>query len=82
MSAFAAEWSGVYNIGTGVPTSVNALVGLFSDLLGPPVGVTRAPARPVETQRACVDPGKAIRDGLWTPKTTLREGLKKTIELA
>jgi nucleoside-diphosphate-sugar epimerase len=44
--------------------------------------VIRAPARPVETQRACVDPGKAVRDGLWRPKTTLREGLKKTIARA
>jgi len=82
MSAFAGDWSGVYNIGTGVPTSVNALIALFSDLLGPPAGVVRAPARPVETQRACVDPAKAVKDGLWTPKTTLKEGLQKTIDLA
>jgi UDP-glucose 4-epimerase len=82
MSAFAGEWSGVYNIGTGVPTSVNGLIALFTDLLGPPASVVRAPARPVETQRACVDPAKAVRDGLWQPKTALKEGLKKTIELA
>ena len=81
-SSFAAEWSGVYNIGTGVPTSVNELVALFTALLGPPAGVKHAPARPVETQRACVDPGKAIRDGLWKPKTMLREGLQKAIALA
>ena len=54
---------------------------LVTELLGPPVGVKHAPARPVETQRACVDPRKAIRDGLWKPKTSIREGLKKTIAL-
>ena len=81
-SAFAGEWSGVYNIGTGVPTSVNTLIAKLGELLGPPPGIVHAPARAVETQRACVDPGKAIRDGLWTPKTSLREGLKKTIALA
>ena len=81
-SSFAGEWSGVYNIGTGVPTSVNALVALFTELIGPPAGVRRAAARPVETQRACVDPGKAIGDGLWQPTTSIREGLKKTIALA
>ena len=80
-SAFAGEWSGVYNIGTGVPTSVNALIAQLGELLGPPPGIVHAPARAVETQRACVDPGKAIRDGLWKPKTSIREGLKKTIEL-
>lgn len=81
-SSFAGQWSGVYNIGTGVPTGVNALVALFTELIGSPAGVRHAPARPVETQRACVDPGKAIRDGLWKPKTGLRDGLKQTIELA
>ena len=82
MSAFAGEWSGVYNIGTGVPTSVNELIAHFTELLGPPAGVVHAPARPVETQRACVDPGQAIKDGLWRPKTGVREGLAKTIALA
>jgi UDP-glucose 4-epimerase len=81
-ASFAGEWSGVYNIGTGVPTSVNSLVTYFTELLGPPASVIRAPARPVETQRACVDPAKAIRDGLWEPTTTIRAGLKKTIALA
>jgi len=80
-SSFAGEWAGVYNIGTGVPTSVNGLVTYFTELLGPPAGVIHAPARPVETQRSCVDPGKAIRDGLWKTKTSIREGLKKTIAL-
>ena len=82
MAAFAGEWSGVYNIGTGVPTSVNTLVALLTELLGPPPGVVHAAERPVETQRSCVDPGKAARDGLWTPKTSIREGLKKTVSLA
>ena len=81
-ASFAGAWSGVYNIGTGVPTSVNDLVRYFTEVLGLPAGVIHAPARPVETQRACVDPGKAARDGLWTPKTGIRDGLKKTIALA
>jgi UDP-glucose 4-epimerase len=80
-TSFAGEWSGAYNIGTGVPTSVNALIGYFSELLGPPPDLVRAPARPVETQRSCVDPHKAARDGFWEPKTTIREGLRKTIAL-
>ncbi|HUQ41591.1 MAG TPA: NAD-dependent epimerase/dehydratase family protein [Candidatus Limnocylindrales bacterium] len=81
-SSFAGEWSGVYNIGTGVATSVNTLVERFTEVLGPPPSVERAPARPVETQRSCLDPRKAARDGLWRARTDLVEGLKKTIELA
>ena len=81
-NAFSGRWSGVYNIGTGVPTSVNALIAQLTELLGPPAGITRAPARAVETERACVDPGKAARDGLWTPRTDLRAGLARTIAAA
>jgi UDP-glucose 4-epimerase len=80
-SAFAGNHSGVYNIGTGVPTSVNDLIAYLTELLGPPPGVINAPERPVETQRACVDPHKSARDGLWEPKTTIRDGLRKAIEL-
>jgi UDP-glucose 4-epimerase len=82
ISAFAGTWHGVFNIGTGVATSVNQLVAHFTALLGPPAGVVRAPARAVETQRSCVDPHKAAHDHFWTPRTALREGLGRTIELA
>ncbi len=81
-SAFAGTWRGLFNVGTGVATSVNQLVAQFTELLGPPAGVVRAPARAVETQRSCVDPHKAAHDGFWMPKTALREGLARTIELA
>jgi UDP-glucose 4-epimerase len=81
VSAFAGTWHGVFNIGTGVATTVNQLVAQLSELLGPPVGVVHAPTRGVELQRSCVDPHKAAHDGFWTPKTSLRDGLKRTIAL-
>ncbi len=80
-AAFAGNWTGVYNIGTGVPTSVNSLIASFTELLGPPAGVRHAPERSVEIQRSCLDPHKAARNGFWTPKTALREGLRRTVEL-
>ncbi len=54
----------------------------LTELLGPPAAVVRAPARTVETQRSCLDPHKAAHDRFWTPKTALRAGLARTIELA
>jgi len=82
VSAFAGTWHGVFNIGTGVATSVNQLVAAFTELLGPPPGVVHEPARAVETQRSCLDPHKAAHDGFWTPKTALRDGLERTIGTA
>jgi UDP-glucose 4-epimerase len=78
LAALAGNHTGVYNIGTGVATSVNALVAALSSVLGPPPGIRKAPARPAEVLRGCVDPAKAARDGLWRPRTKLLDGLRVT----
>jgi UDP-glucose 4-epimerase len=71
---------GTFNIGTGVATSVNALIEELSTALGPPSSLSYASPRAGELQRACLDSGKAARAGLWTPSTALRDGLRRTIE--
>ena len=76
LASFAGTWKGVYNIGTGTATSVNDLIAALSEILGPPPGITKAPERPGETQRSCVDASKADRDGLWRLRTPLRVGLR------
>ena len=82
LSAFAGNWKGVYNIGTGVATSVNDLIAAMAEILGPPPGITKAPERPAEVQRSCVDATRAKRDGLWEPRTALVEGLRRTASTA
>jgi UDP-glucose 4-epimerase len=82
LAAFAGNWKGVYNIGTGVATSVNDLIAALSQILGPPAGVIKAPERPGEVQRSCVDAARAKRDGLWEPRTGLLDGLRRTAETA
>jgi UDP-glucose 4-epimerase len=78
LAALSGKHTGTYNIGTGVPTSVNALVSAIGAILGPPPAVRKAPPRPAEVLRGCVDPEKAARDGLWRPTTSLAEGLRLT----
>lgn len=82
LSAFAGNWKGVYNIGTGVATSVNELIAALAEILGPPPGITKAPERPGEVQRSCVDASRAKRDGLWQQRTGLVEGLRRTASSA
>ena len=81
-AAFAGTWKGVYNIGTGVPTSVNDLIAALTEILGRPQGVTHTAARQAEVERSCVDASKAARDGLWQPRTTLLDGLRRTASSA
>ena len=78
LSALAGTHAGTFNIGTGVATSVNQLLASLTSVLGPPPLVQRAPARPAEVLRGCVDPSKAARERLWQPRTTLAEGLRQT----
>jgi len=79
IAALGSERQGVYNIGTGVATSVARLVALMTDVLGPPVEVRQVPALPGELRRNCLDVGKAARDGLWRPRTSLADGLRLTL---
>jgi UDP-glucose 4-epimerase len=80
ITALAGRHKGVYNIGTGIPTSVNTLVRELAAILGPPAGVQYAPARPAEIDRGCLDITKARRDGLWSPRTSLADGLRRTAQ--
>ena len=84
VSSFAGNWTGVFNIGTGVPTSVNTLIAELAKVLGPAPEIRHAPERAggVELDRSCLDSSKAARTGLWRPKTTLRDGLKETARVA
>jgi UDP-glucose 4-epimerase len=77
-TALGGTHAGTFNIGTGIATSVKQLLSSLSAILGPPPSVRAAPARPAEVLRACVNPTKAAREGLWHPKTALLEGLRLT----
>lgn len=71
--------TGLYNVGTGVATSVNDLLAEMTALLGPPKAVARAPEREGEIQRSCLDSSKATRQGLWRSAVPLAEGLRRTV---
>lgn len=79
LAALDHEVRGSYNVGTGIATSVNALVTELTTLLGPPKGIERAPERPGEIQRSCLDSSKAARDGLWRSAVPLADGLRRTV---
>lgn len=79
VGALSTEEQGIYNVGTGVSTNVNALVDAMSAVLGPPPEIRQVPALPGELQRNCLDSAKAARDGVWRPRTTLADGLRQTL---
>jgi UDP-glucose 4-epimerase len=71
----------VYNVGTGRETSVNDLARMI-------IGVTGGRMSPVYIDRRDIDNirrrvlniEKIRRELRWTPKTTVREGVRRTLE--
>jgi UDP-glucose 4-epimerase len=75
----AAEHSGgVYNIGTGVETSVNELHAVCRRVTGIDREPEYAEARPGEISRSVIDPGLAARELGWRAEQSLEDGLRLT----
>jgi UDP-glucose 4-epimerase len=68
-----------FNVGTGRETSVNALAEELQRVAGRRVEVRRAPARPGELQRSCLDTSR-LRSLGWRAATSLAEGLARTYQ--
>lgn len=68
-----------FNVGTGEETSVNALAETMMRVVGTEVDVERAPPRPGELVRSCLDPSR-LRGLGWTPRGSLEDGLAATVE--
>lgn len=71
----------VFNVGTGVETSVNDLAAIIGRVSGRPLGVTHIDRRDVDNIRRRVVNIEKIRRMLrWSPQVTLDRGLEKTVE--
>jgi UDP-glucose 4-epimerase len=70
----------VFNVGSGVETSVNQLAATLIRLTGVTVEPTHADRRDVDNiRRRVVNIEKARRALRWVPEVTLDEGLRRTI---
>ncbi len=70
---------GVYNVGTGVETSINELFRMLVSLTGATCKEVHGPAKQGEQMRSVVDPTKIKQELGWDPRVDLAEGLKRTV---
>lgn len=70
--------AGVYNVGTGIETSVVELYELCRRVAASDAPPEYAPARLGELQRSAVDAGLAARELGWQACTTLEQGVRAT----
>lgn len=74
--------SGVFNIGSGRPTSIAELASAVLRLSGRRLGVVRGPPRPGDVRVSVADISRARRELGWEPRVSLEEGLRDLLERA
>jgi len=72
--------SRVYNIGSGVETSVNEVTAKLIEAVGADVEPLHSDPVPGEVRRICLDARLAGMELAWKPTVNLKSGLKKTVE--
>ena len=70
----------IFNIGTGIETSVNDLIDVFSSILERDVAHEHVAPRPGEVFRNVLDYSRASSEIGWQPKIELKTGMLKTFE--
>lgn len=73
------EINGIYNIGTGIETSVNELCNIMLKISGTDIKPIHGPAKMGEQRRSVISYNKINTEYKWTPKYSLKDGLSKTI---
>jgi len=69
----------VFNIGTGIETTLNTIYQTIADILGVEAKPIYHPDRAAEQLRYSLDISKARRELAWEPRCELDEGLRTTV---
>lgn len=70
---------GIYNLGWGLPTSINQIFSTLAKVTDYPHQVQYGPAKVGETRHIYLDAARAKKDLGWAPTFTLEEGLQETV---
>jgi UDP-glucose 4-epimerase len=74
----ASGVAGVFNVGTGVETSVAGVWAALRDASGCTLEPELAPLRPGELTRSCLDPSHALRTLGWRAEIPFADGVRQT----
>jgi UDP-glucose 4-epimerase len=78
IAATASPAGGVYNVGSGVATSICELHSLCTETAGVEQEALLAPERPGDLRHSAIDSSRATREFGWRAETTLAVGLANT----
>lgn len=69
----------IFNVGSGSATTVTEVARLLSEITANPVRAVRKEIRPGDVRHSRADISKAMDKLGFTPKTSLREGIERTL---
>jgi len=75
-----SKGEGIYNIGSGVGTSINKIFWHLKELTGSPLDPVHGPPKLGEVFKICLDATRAQDELGWAPQVSLHEGLARTVE--
>ncbi len=80
VQSFSTDYSGVYQLGSGAPTSVNELIGMIEKIVGTDnmPKVVNKPKRAGEVEKTYCDISKARAEIGYNPVVSLEDGLQTT----
>jgi UDP-glucose 4-epimerase len=74
------QGSGIYNIGSGIPTDINTIFDLLKTAAGYESEAIYGPAKLGEVRRTYLDATRAHAELAWAPTTDVADGLRRTVE--
>ncbi|MDQ3283074.1 MAG: NAD-dependent epimerase/dehydratase family protein [Acidobacteriota bacterium] len=80
MAASELDVTGIFNVGTGVETTVNELFTVLRDTLGVDVEAEHGPGKAGEQARSVLDGTKLRKLGNLPEPVQFREGIRRTVE--
>jgi len=75
-----SQSSEIYNVGTGIETSVNELFTMLNSIAGNKALERHGPAPKGEQARSVITSDKLFKEFKWKPSVKIEEGLKKTFD--
>lgn len=79
-AVLVAQVEGIFNVGTGVETTVNEVFTRLKALTNSRCRKIHGPAKKGEQKRSVLNPEKLEKETDWTPSVSLSEGLEETVK--
>ena len=80
MAAMGVQGFNIFNVGTGIETTVVDLFKGLRDASGSEIEATHGPGKPGEQRRSCVDASRLHNELGWPEPLALQEGLQRTAD--